>query len=164
MSAYRPIYFQKLTTNAPVVDSLVDYDMYIKSFPYKPMADIKDPFIKDWPDESGNDVYIPATPVYKAYDIDCEFIYVGSRDSATPAVKLFIKYISENGLLKFYDSYTGIGRTKVNYKSLSQDIYYNEDTNIASFKLVMTVNDPVTEISFSQFPYTLPIDLGNLTT
>ena len=61
-------------------------------------------------------------------------------------VKLFIYYLAENGMFKFFDTFTQIGKTNVNYKSMSPDLYYNTGRNITTFKLTLTINDPKTDI------------------
>ena len=143
---YKPFLLQKLTAGAPVVDSL-DYNIWAKSIPFRPMPDLKEPFIRDNPDRNGNEVYYPPNPVYKAYDMTCEFVYMGSEDSATPMIRLFIRYLVENGMFKFYDEWMKIGRTNVNYKSFGDDgKFTNVGKNIVVFKMTFTVNDPITDI------------------
>ena len=142
---YKPFLVQKLTSGAEVRSSL-DWNMYVKHVPFKPVGDIKEPFIRDWADQNGNDVYYPQTPVYKAYDIECEFAYIGDVNTASVMVKLFIYYLAENGMFKFFDTFTQIGKTNVNYKSMSPDLYYNTGRNITTFKLTLTINDPKTDI------------------
>ena len=143
---YRPFLVQKLATGSVVRNSL-DWNIYIKHVPFKPVGDLKPPYVKSWPDQNGNDVFYPTTPVFEAYDMECEFAYIGDENTATPMTKLFIYYLAQNGMFKLFDTFTQIGKTNVNYKSQSADLYYNHDSNIATFKLVFTVNDPVTDVT-----------------
>ena len=53
-------------------------------------------------------------------------------------------------MFKFYDTYTNIGRTNVRYKKQTEDLYYNEAENIATFKLTLRVTDPVTQVTLTQ--------------
>lgn len=145
ISGYKPFLVQKLTEGAEVRDSL-DWNIYVKKVPFKIMGDLKEPFSRDWPDRNGSEVYYPTTPVYKSYDMECEFVYLGDTGTAEVMMKLFIRYLVENGMFKFYDTYTKIGRTNVYYKSLSPDIYKSSDKDVTVFKLILTVNDPVTDI------------------
>lgn len=145
ISNYKPFLVQKLTSGAEVRSSL-DWNMYVKHVPFKPVGDLKEPFKRSWPDQNGNEVYYPANPVYEAYDMECEFVYIGEKDTATTMVKLFVYYLAENGMFKFFDTFTQIGKTNINYKSMSPDMYYNSERNITTFKLVLTVNDPKTDV------------------
>ena len=59
-------------------------------------------------------------------------------------------YLAENGMFKFYDTFTNIGRTNVRYKKQTEDLYYNEAENIATFKLTLRVTDPVTQVTLTE--------------
>lgn len=144
-SNYKPFLIQKLTDGAAVEDSL-DWNMYVKHVPFKPVGDIKEPFKRNWPDQNGNEVHYPANPVYEGYDMECEFVYMGDENTATPMIKLFVYHLAQGGMFNFFDTYTQIGKTNVNYKSMSPEIYRNDSENISVFKLVLTVNDPVTDV------------------
>ena len=53
------ILMQKTTENAPVKDSLVHFGIVCTEFPFKPGGETKDLPKRDWPDEDGEDTYIP---------------------------------------------------------------------------------------------------------
>ena len=149
MSDYRPFLVQKLTDGAEVRDSL-DWNIYVKHVPFHVIGDLKEPYVNNWYDQQGEDVAYPDTPTYEAYDMECEFVYMGSKDTAQAMVVLFIKYLAENGMFKFYDTFTNIGRTNVRYKKQTEDLYYNEAENIATFKLTLRVTDPVTQVTLTE--------------
>ena len=71
---------------------------------------------------------------------------MGPENTARPMVVLFIKYLVENGLFKFFDTYTNIGKTNVNYKSNDPEQYFNSDQNVVVFSITFTINDPVTDV------------------
>ena len=91
MSDYRPFLVQKLTDGAEVRNSL-DWNIYVKHVPFHVIGDLKEPYVNNWYDEQGEDVAYPTTPTYEAYDMECEFVYMGSKDTAQAMVVLFIKY------------------------------------------------------------------------
>lgn len=143
---YRPFLIQKLTNGAELRNS-TEWNLLIKSMPFKPIGDVKAPFTRNWPDQNGNDVFIPDQQVFEAYDIECDFVYYGDKDTASQMVNTFIyAYLASGGLFMLYDTYTHIGKTNVNYKSISPDKYYNEQENVVIFKMTFTVNDPVTMV------------------
>ena len=52
---YKPFLVQKLTTGS-VVRNSIDCNIYVKHVPFKPVGDLKTPYVKSWPDQNGNDV------------------------------------------------------------------------------------------------------------
>ena len=54
-------------------DTFRKYRLYIKHVPYKVFPQIKEIVTQDWPDEHGEDVWLPPSGVVnKAYDLDTE--------------------------------------------------------------------------------------------
>ena len=151
MATYKPFLIQKLTDNAPVRDSK-EWNIWIKSVPFKVFPDMKDIPSRDWVDESGIDEFLPNTPFYKAYEIDCQFVYIGAYESANTQIKSFLKYLAEGGFFKFYDTYTKIGRTNIRYVSNDEDIFYRREGNddIVQFKVTLKVNNPITDITLTK--------------
>lgn len=151
MAIYKPFLIQKLTDNAPVRDSK-EWNIWIKSVPFKVFPDMKDIPNRDWYDESGTQEFIPPTPVYKAYETECQFVYIGVYESANTQIKSFLKYLAEGGFFKFYDTYTKIGRTNIRYVSNDEDIFYRREGNndIVQFKVTLKVNDPITDITLTK--------------
>lgn len=151
MATYKPILFQKLTDFAPVRDSK-EWDIWIKSVPFKVFPDMKDIPSRDWLDENGEDEYLPDSPFYKAYEMECEFVYIGEYESANTQIKSFLSYLSDGGMFRIYDSYTMIGRTNVRYVSTEEDMFYRreDDGDVVLFKVTFKVNDPITEITLTK--------------
>lgn len=151
MAQYKPLLFTKLTDNAPVRNSM-EWNVWVKSVPFKIFPDLKDIPSRDWVDENGDDEYIPDTPKYKAYEIECEFVYIGAYESANTQIRSFLNYLSTGGAFKFYDTYTKIGRTNVRYVSFSEDALHRRegDTDKVIFSVTLKVNDPITDITLTQ--------------
>lgn len=151
MAQYKPLLFAKLTDNAPVRNSM-EWNIWVKSVPFKIFPDLKDIPSRDWVDENGDDEYIPNTPKYKAYEMECELVYIGAYESANTQIKSFLSYLSTGGAFKFYDTYTKIGRTNVRYVSFSDDALYRREgsDDIVQFSVTLKVNDPITDIILTQ--------------
>ncbi len=86
--------------------------------------------------------------MYKAYEIDCEFVFIGTHGTANTQIRNFIRYLAENGSFSIYDTYTKIGRQHVRYVSYSENVFYRRDgeNDIVVFSVKLKVNDPITEI------------------
>ena len=108
------ILMQKTTENAPVKDSLAHFGIVCTEFPFKPGGETKDLPKRDWPEEDGEDTYIPDKLPLKAYDLEAEMCYKGDLGTAYDKIMAFQNYLTgENGdgaTLKIYNSHTGIGR------------------------------------------------------
>ncbi len=153
MATYKPFLIQKLTNNALVRDSK-EWNIWVKSVPFKVLLDAKDIPSRKWLDEHGDDEFVPSTIYYEAYEIDCEFVYIGVYESANAQIKLFRDYLANGGMFKFYDRYTKIGRTNVRYVKGDPDpeIFYRREGNndIVQFKVTLKVNDPITDITLTK--------------
>ena len=55
------ILFQKMKSDAPVKDFLVDFGMVCTDFPLSAPGEVKDLPKRDWADEDGEDTFIPDT-------------------------------------------------------------------------------------------------------
>ena len=130
----------------------MEWGIYIKSVPFKLFPDLKEPPSRDWQDEQGNDEYIPDVPYYKAYEIDCEFVFIGTNGTANTQIKAFLSYLAEGGKFKMYDTYTKIGRTDVRYVSYSEDVFYRREgqNDVVVFSVKLKVNDPLTDITLTK--------------
>lgn len=147
---YKPFLIQKLSDEAPVRDSK-EWNIWIKSVTFKVFPDLKDVSTRDWMDQQGDDEFLPNIPVYKAYKIECEFVFKGLYETANTQIKSFLKYLAEGGFFKFYDTYTKIGRTNIRYDSYDNDALYRREgqDDIVLFKVTLKVNDPITDITLT---------------
>lgn len=148
---YKPFLIQKLKSNSPVRDSL-EWNIYIKSIPFKVFPDMKDIPSRSWADQNGDDEFIPDNPVFKSYSIEVEFVYKGNEGTASSSIRSFLSYLSNDGMFSIYDSYTKVGRTNVRYESYSEDYYSSKKggEDIVVFSVSLKINDPITEITLSK--------------
>ena len=87
------ILMQKTTENAPVKDSLAHFGIVCTEFPFKPGGETKDLPKRDWPDEDGEDTYIPDKLLLKAYDLEAEMCYKGDLGTAYDKIMAFQNYL-----------------------------------------------------------------------
>lgn len=145
-SGYRPFLIQG-ASDTSAKDSLAEWGLIVKSFPFKVLSDPKEPYKNDWHDEDGDDEY-NAQMFYEAYEISADFLMSAqTSEEMVLSLRTFFDYI-RNGEFKIFDTYTGIGRQKVRYAGYSESAYKWREGHIcyAQFSLRLKVNDPVTFI------------------
>lgn len=142
------------------------------SIPFRVGGTVKELAKRDWPDEHGEDVFIPAKLPFEAYDAEFEMAYVGKELASNPfdvslacsQIDNFKKWLSGNDSdegtgaeLSIYSPYTTMGR-KCYLKEISGEEphvqlkqengnLYNE--NIVTFKVTFRVIDPMTNVSLT---------------
>lgn len=149
------ILFQKMIEDAPVVDTLSNWGIVCKDFPFKLYGEAKELSSRDWKDEDGDDEYIPNELKIAAYEIDVEFVYKGDMNTANTKIRGFLDYLTGRGgtgaELMVYDTYTKIGRQSVRYVSVDDDIFFRQEggNDVVVFVVTFKVNDPLTDIALS---------------
>lgn len=149
------ILFQKMIEDAPVVDTLSNWGIVCKDFPFKLYGEAKELSSRDWKDEDGDDEYIPDELKIAAYEIDVEFVYKGDMNTANTKIRGFLDYLTGRGgtgaELMVYDTYTKIGRQSVRYVSVDEDIFFRQEggNDVVVFVVTFKVNDPLTDITLS---------------
>lgn len=150
------IYFKKMKSDALVVDTLDNWGIVCKEFPFKLYGEAKELPSHDWKDEDGDDEYIPSKLPIASYEMEVEFAYKGVMDSANASIKGFLDYLTGrdgSGVeLMVYDTYTKIGRQSVRFVSVSDDVFYRQEEggDVVVFSVAFKVNDPVTDITLSK--------------
>ena len=154
--AYKGIYFQKHKEGSTVKESLEDFGIWCKDFPFRLAGDAKELASEDWPEEDGADEYVPEELRMKAYDAEVEFGYKGAMDTANAKIRSFLDYLTgrdgTGAELKVYDSYTRIGRQHVRLSRVSDDAFVRNtgEGDVVVFNVTFRVNDPVTDITLSK--------------
>lgn len=150
------ILFQKMMSNAPVVDTFDNWGVVCKDFPFKLYGEAKELPSHDWKDEHGDDEYVPSELKIASYEVEVEFAYKGEMNTANANIKGFLDYLTGRGgtgaELKVYDTYTRIGRQHVRYVSVEDDVFYRQEDggDVVVFVVTFKINDPVTEITLSK--------------
>ena len=150
------IYFKKMKSDALVVDTLDNWGIVCKEFPFKLYGEAKELPSHDWKDEDGDDEYIPSKLPIASYEVEVEFAYKGVMDSANASIKGFLDYLTGrdgSGVeLMVYDTYTKIGKQHVRFVSVSDDVFHRQEEggDVVVFSVAFKVNDPVTDITLSK--------------
>ena len=157
-----------------VVNSFEQWGIVCCAVPFKAGGNVKSLPKRDWHDEHGEDVYMPAKTMFEAYDAEFEMAYAGQElatnpfdlDLAFTQIETFKKWLTgndtENGSgseLKIYSPYTTIGRRgcylleisneepHVQLKQEGANLYHE---NIVTFKVKFRVTDPFTQFDPTQ--------------
>ena len=150
------ILFKKMKDNASVVDTFDSWGIVCKDFPFKLYGEAKELPSQDWKDEDGTDEYIPSELKIASYEMDVEFVYKGEINAANRKIREFLDYLtgkSDAGAeLAVYDTFTKIGRQRVRFVSVDDDIFYRQSEygDVVVFSVTFKVNDPVTDITLSR--------------
>lgn len=161
MTIYKT-YIQQLDYNGieykkgEVVDLLKTYKIICQEFPFKKNPRAKELPTRDWAGADGLDVYIPKELPIKHYDMEVDFLYVGSEATIRTDLTAFIDFLYGRNLgaigsrLAIYNEHTGIGRKDVVVSEIDDEIFYLTDYDpdaLAKFKVKFTVYDPTTTVS-----------------
>lgn len=149
-------------TKGNVVDTYTQWGIVCADSPYKRFGDPKEMSTRDWLDEHGLDVYIPASVKLKPFDAEFTFLCVGLEDDVKTKVRDFQRFLLGKGSeisgktvaavgarLIIYDSFNQIGWKDVRLKSFSSEalVMDNGDEEVKlRFKVIFEVDDPATEI------------------
>ena len=160
MSAYKT-YIQQLSfdgmtyTKGSVVDLLQTFNIVAQEFPFKRNPKSKKMPTRDWAGEDGLDVYVPKVLPADSYDIEVEFLYVGTELTIRTDLSNFINFLfgrnadAVGSRLAIYNEYTGLGRKDVVVSEIDDDVFYVTDSDpdaVAKFKMKFTIYDPTTDV------------------
>lgn len=150
----------KIDGSESAVDVLQAYGMVLEDMPSVIPLTPKNIYSHSWPDEDGDDEYIPEVIRYEA--VKAEFTFGCRSYSADNTVfdmlSAFIAFL-QSGTFSFYGERSGIGRQHVRFAELHDDARYSRHTlrrngadvteEILSFTVTFKINDPKTEITLS---------------
>ena len=143
-------------TKGDVVDLLRTFRVVAQEFPFKKNPKAKDLPTRDWAGEDGLDVYVPNVLPVKHYDLEVEFLYVGTENTIREDLNAFIDFLygrNEDAVgsrLAIYNNHTGIGRKDVVVSEVDNELFYLTDCDpdaVAKFKVKFTVYDPTTDVT-----------------
>lgn len=135
----KPTWVQKGSDAAKNI--LTEWGIYVKNIPFKAFPDLKDVFKRDWPEDSGDDEYIPANPVFKAYEMELSLVYVGGMDTAGDKIRRFCEYMV-GAEISLFDEFTGIG-VRCRFVSYDEKAFYRRDEDVVQFSVKVKVNNPL---------------------
>lgn len=150
------ILFKKMKDDALVVDTFDSWNIVCKDFPFKLYGEAKELTVQDWKDMDGDDEYIPSVLPIAAYEVDVEFVYKGDVNTANVKIRAFLDYLTgrdgTGAEFMVYDTYTRIGRQRMRYMSVEDDVFFRQTDggDIVVFSVTFKVNDPVTDITLTK--------------
>lgn len=143
-------------TKGIAVDLLDKFNIGCEEFPFKKYPEAKELPKRDWPGEDGVESFVPKKIPMKAYDIEVTFIYKGTEATMQKDIDDFIMFLygrnegATGSILAIYDEHVKIGRKDVRCQKVHNELYYDEeydDEKIAKFKVIFSVDDPITEVT-----------------
>lgn len=146
------LYLQKVRGGS-VVDTAKAWNLYVTDSAV-PLdgGESKDDGTQIYVDEHGADVFDSDSKFVKSFDVEIPLVCYGTTPVECRRKKEgFIHYMLKNGILhKVYMPFFEMGRTNVVYKSVS-DFRFQRGAgcSVLSFKLKVTVNDPISNVTYS---------------
>lgn len=159
--------------NGSVINSYTQWGIVCCNVPFKAGGKVKQPAKRDWPDEHGEDVYLPSKLAFDGYDADFELAYKGQELASNPfnlslaltKINAFKKWLTGNDTtagsgseLKIYSPYSSIGRQGCYLLEISDEdprlvtkqengnVYHE---NVVTFKVKFRVTDPMTDVTLT---------------
>ena len=150
------VFIQKEQTGAVVKETVADFDVWCASIPFDIGMEVKEPVVRDWKDENGEDAYLGDSLKFAAYDMTVKWCCKGDKFSANAVIKKFLIYVSGRDgsgmIMKMYCDWTKVGRRHIRLKKVSDDadLHRDDEGDVVTFSTVLRVEDPVTEVTLSK--------------
>lgn len=135
----KPTWIQKGADIAKNINT--EWGMTLKSIPFKAFPDMKEVFTREWVEQSGEEEYLPATPVFKSYEMDVQFVYLGALDTAGEKIFKFCEYMAGSEV-SLYDEFTKVG-CRCRFVSYDEKAFYRRDEDAVQFSIKVKVNNPL---------------------
>ena len=164
MAKWNNFFLQRMGTDDQdqpyaVCESVATWHMWCKEIPFKTGEKVKEPAKRSWPDEDGDDEFIPTEGLrMEAYSMKVQFGCKAKDDttnhvSAATLVRQytgnFLTYL-KTGMMKMYSSYTDVGRQNVRLESYDEGTFKETDGEaFLFFDVTFKVNDPTTQITLT---------------
>ncbi len=117
--------------NIAVVETCTDIDGGFKTFTSR-----------EWANEDGEDVYMPASPKLQAYDAKWTLCYKGAASNAYEKLTDFRDWLSGT-LLKIYDPKTLTGRVGAYLSKFGAPTYWRKgDEEVLKFEVTFRITSP----------------------
>ncbi len=121
-------------------DILSVYGITNKHFP-DIQLDQKELFKRDWAEQQGDQEYIPATTMFKAYEQDLEFVCKGTLTMAGATIRTFLSYLMGSEF-SLYSEYHNRG-FRCRYVGYDNKAYYREGEDCVVFNIKVKINNPL---------------------
>ena len=150
---YYKVLIKKERDGAVAKDTVAAFDVWCADIPFNINMEVKEPTIRDWKDEDGEDSYTDGGMKFSAYDMKVKWCVKGGKFSSNVKIRTFMDFLSgkdgSGEKMKMYCELTQIGRQHIRLKKIEDDaiLYRREDGDIVVWSTTLRVEDPVTEIT-----------------
>lgn len=147
---------KKEATGAKVYDIASAFDVWCQELPFAVGYEVKEPVVRDWRDEDGEDSYTEEGQFVQAYDMTVKWAAKGPSGSVKAKIAKFLSYLSGrdgSGVkLSMYSMWTGIGRQHIRLKKVGDTAHLDRCGNfeVVTIETTFRVEDPMTEITLTE--------------
>ena len=121
-------------------DMLAVYNITTKHIP-DIQLELKEIFKRDWAEKQGDQEYLPATAMFKAYETDLEFVCMDTLKSAGATIKTFLAYL-QGSEFNIFSEYNNRGM-RCRYVKYDSKAFYREDKDVVVFSVTVKINNPL---------------------
>lgn len=142
--------------DAAVKDTVADFDVWCEDLPFGVGMEAKEPTVRDWKDEDGEDSYTGTGLYMAAYDMNVKWLVKGPSGTCRDKVKAFLGYLSgrdgSGTKMKIYSEWTGVGRQHVRFKKAGDSAKLDRcgEEEVVSFETTLRIEDPTTEVELTK--------------
>ena len=165
MADWRNFYLQKMGMTSgnpyPLKESVSSWGVWCSEIPFVIYGKTKDIAKRTWPDEHGDDEYIPSGGAcLEAYTMKVKFgckkmntmadgnTSISAVSDVRKNVGKFLEYLRSSGMMMMYSSHTRIGRQYVRLQDVSENAKWKskDGQEFLVFEVTFKVNDPMTDV------------------
>ena len=139
--------------SAAVKETTADFGVWCQELPFDVCMEVKEPTVRNWSDEDGEESYTDGGLFLSAYDMTVKWLVKGDAGTCREKVRTFLSYLSGrdgSGVkMTIYSAWTGCGRQHIRLKKVDDNVKLDRCGNfeVVSFETVLRVEDPVTEVT-----------------
>lgn len=132
-----------------VYDLVDDFDFVVtENMPAITAGDTKDVVKTEWPDEHGDDVFVPRKLAFKSTIIDIPVGYTGAKGTSFEALRALTDFLSSNGSVTIYNEQRKAGYTCCVFSGVSDaEVSLNGEFEILTAKIKFNVYDPMSKVT-----------------
>lgn len=151
---YYKVLIKKEADGAAVKDTVADFGVWCAEMPFDMGLTVKEPTVRNWKDEDGEDSYTGGGLKAEAYDMTVKWAAKGEAFAVKDKVRAFVDFLSGRDgsgcKMQVYCDWTGTGRQHVRLKSVADSAKLDRCGNmeVVTFETVLRVEDPVTNVEF----------------
>lgn len=138
-------YSLELTSSSGDAKDLLDnFNFVVLEMPFVSKGELKELAKAEYPDEDGEDVYVPAQRRFKSRTISVKIGYEGGAGTAFNAFSSLEGWLAGAGMMSVYSEWIGAGYNECTYEGVSDDLKYTTMVNsdILEVTIKFAVHNP----------------------